>query len=67
LPYPSTHPCAFSSAPAWLPQAALRPELLSALEARGTAFLPGPDPVAAVEDYCRAVIAREQTEDNFYV
>lgn len=43
----------------------MRPELLVALEARGTTFLPAGD--AAVEDYCRKTIAAEQTEDNFYV
>ena len=43
----------------------MRPELLVALEARGTTFLP-PGP-AAVEDYCRRAIAAENPEDNFYV
>ena len=46
-------------------QSALRPELLSALKARGTVFLGQGEGV--VEGYCRGVIASEQTEDNFYV
>lgn len=60
-------------APPW--QSALRPELLAALEARNTTFLPsaaagagGPAATAAaVEDFCRRTIAEEQTEDNFYM
>ncbi|KAL4436858.1 hypothetical protein ABPG75_003997 [Micractinium tetrahymenae] len=56
-------------------RSALRPELLAALEARNTTFLPtaaagagGPAAtVVAVEDFCRRTIAAEQTEDNFYV
>jgi hypothetical protein len=35
------------------------------LEARGATFLP--PGAAAVEDFCRDVIAAEQAEDNFYV
>lgn len=46
-------------------QAALRPELLAVMEARGVTFLP-PSAVP-VEDYCRSTIAAEQPEDNFYV
>ena len=47
------------------PQSALGPELLVALEARGTVFLP--PSATAVEDYARKTIAAEQTEDNFFV
>ncbi|KAI7846238.1 hypothetical protein COHA_000306 [Chlorella ohadii] len=46
-------------------RSALGPELLVALEARGTTFLP--PSASAVEDYVRKTIAAEQTEDNFYV
>lgn len=51
----------------------MRPELLSALEARGTVFLPpgsgkgSARVAAAVEEYCRLSIEKEATEDSFYV
>lgn len=57
---PRPRPC-----PARLPQSALGPELLVALEARGTVFLPASP--TAVEGYVRKTIAAEQTEDNFFV
>lgn len=62
LPPDRACPC---PAPLPPPQSALGPELLVALEARGTTFLP--PSATAVEEYVRKTIAAEQTEDNFYV
>ena len=47
-------------------QASIAPEVLAAMTARGTEFLPGAAG-PAVEAFIRKTIEKEQAEDNFYV